>query len=98
MEKTIHTIVYLRNRSLTLALKGITPYEAWYGTKPSVNHLQVFGSTYYAIVPKEKWTKLENHSIKFIVIGYSDENKDYQLLSSGKSIISRVLVFDETKI
>jgi hypothetical protein len=89
--------VYLRNRSPTSTLDGITPYEAWYGTKPLVNHLQVFGSTCYALVPKEKMTKLENHSMKCMLIGYSDENKGYRLLSSGKFIISWDVVFDEIK-
>jgi hypothetical protein len=40
-------------------------------------------------------TKLENHSMKCILIGYSDEKKGYRLLSSGKFIISRDVVFDE---
>jgi hypothetical protein len=95
--EAVHTTVYLRNRSPTSALDGITPYEAWYGTKPSVNHLRVFGSTCYALVPKEKRTKLENRSMKCMLLGYSDEKKGYRLLSNGKFIISRDVVFDETE-
>jgi hypothetical protein len=36
--------------------------------------------------------------MKCILIGYSDEKKGYRLLSNGKFIISRDVVFDETKI
>jgi transposase InsO family protein len=35
--------VYILNRSLTKALNGRTPYEAWHGRKPAVSHLRVFG-------------------------------------------------------
>lgn len=49
-EKAIHTAVYLRNRSPTASLDD----EAWFGFKPKVKHLQVFGSICYALVPKEK--------------------------------------------
>jgi hypothetical protein len=58
--EAVHTAVYLRNQSPTSALDGQTPYESWYGFKYKVNHLRVFGSTCYDLVPKEKRTKLEN--------------------------------------
>jgi hypothetical protein len=68
-----------------------------YGFKPKVNNLRVFGSTCYALVPKEKITKLENKSMKCIFIGYSDEKKGYRLLSDGKFIVSIDVIFDETE-
>ena len=52
--EAIHTTVYLRKRSPTAYLDRITPYEAWFGFKPRVKHLRVFGSVRYALVPKEK--------------------------------------------
>jgi hypothetical protein len=45
-------------------LEKKTPYEMWYGHVPSVNHIRVFGSTYYALIPKEKISKLEAMSQK----------------------------------
>jgi IS30 family transposase len=67
----VHTVVYLINRSPTSSLDGKTSYEAWYSFKPKVNHLRFFGSTCYALAPKENMTKLENRSMKCIFIGYS---------------------------
>jgi hypothetical protein len=93
--EVVHTAVYLRNRSPTSALDGKTPYEAWYNFKPKVNHLRVFGSTCYALVPKEKRTKLENQSMKCTFIGCSEEKKGYRLLSDGKFIVSRDVIFYE---
>lgn len=41
------TIVYLLNVISTKARKNITPYEAWHGNMPSIDHLEVFGSLCY---------------------------------------------------
>lgn len=57
------TIVYLKNRSLTIAVDTIT-YELWHGCKPNLSHLKFIGSTVYIHVPKKKRTKLDTHSHK----------------------------------
>ena len=36
-------MVFILNRAPTKALKGKTPFEAWYGRKPSVSFLRTFG-------------------------------------------------------
>ena len=52
--EALATAVYLRNRSPTKSLDGLTPHEAWIGVKPSVSHLNVFGCTAFAHVWKEQ--------------------------------------------
>ena len=37
--ETVTTMVFILNRSPTKALKGKTPFEAWYGRKSSVSFL-----------------------------------------------------------
>ena len=95
--EAIHTTIYLRNASPTSSLDEITFYEAWFGFKPRVKYIRVFGSVCYALVPKEKRTKLDSRSLKCTMIGYSDEKKGYQILSNGKFIVSRDVIFDETE-
>jgi hypothetical protein len=41
--EAVVTAVYLQNRLPMKSLAGRTPYEAWHGRKPAVNHLRVFG-------------------------------------------------------
>eukprot|EP00253_Pinus_taeda_P014971 PITA_14971 len=43
----VATAVYILNHSPTSALENMTPYEAWYGKKPNVNHFKVFGCLAY---------------------------------------------------
>src|SRR5215510_3977976 len=39
----VTTLVYVRNRSSTSALNGNVPYSCFFGKKPDVSHLRVFG-------------------------------------------------------
>ncbi|KAK1423646.1 hypothetical protein QVD17_18952 [Tagetes erecta] len=40
--------IYLLNRIATKGVKNMTPYEAWKGNKPTLDHLKVFGCVAYA--------------------------------------------------
>ncbi|GAU35304.1 hypothetical protein TSUD_389290 [Trifolium subterraneum] len=89
--------VYLSNRSPTRSVLGKTPQEAWSGRKLGISHLRVFGSIAHAHVPYEKRSKLDDKSEKYIFIGYDGNSKGYKLYNpdTGKTIISRNVVFDE---
>ena len=50
----VDTTCYLKNRAPTSALVDKTPYEVWFGQKPSVAHLIIFGCEAFMHVPKEK--------------------------------------------
>ena len=52
--EVLSTAVYLRNRSPTVGVQDVTPYEAWTGGKPRVKHLRVFGCVAYAHIPKDE--------------------------------------------
>ena len=91
------TSVYILNRSPTKSLEGITPYEAWYERKPSVEHFRVFGCLAYAHIPDEKRRKLDPKRKACIFMGYCKNSKAYRLYNpKTKSIvISRDVIFDE---
>ena len=56
--EAVSTAAYLRNRCPTAAVQGKTPFEVWYGMKPKVNYLRVFGCDTYAHIPKDERRKL----------------------------------------
>ena len=68
------TAVYLCNRSPSSALHKTILYEVWFGYPPSIQHLRIFGSTCYALTPKDKRSKLQHHSFKSIFLGYNPLN------------------------
>ena len=65
---------------------------------PSVRHLRVFGSTCYALIPKEQRNKLGARSRKYIFLGYEENSKAYRLYDevNKKFVISRDVIFLET--
>ena len=52
--EALSTAVYLQNRSPTKAVKEMTPYQAWTGERPTVQHLRIFGCTVFAHVQNEE--------------------------------------------
>ena len=95
--EAVFTAVYLKNRSPSRSLKGLTPYEAWFGKKPQVNHLRVFGCNAYAHVPKDERSKFDSKARKCILVGYSKQSKAYRLYDPQrkKLVVSRDVKFDE---
>ena len=97
--EAVNTSVYLRNRSPTTALDGITPYECLFNQKPDVANLRVFGCVSYVHVPDNQRTKLDAKSRKVIFVGYRDNTKGYKLYDPvcRKFVRSRDVIFVERK-
>jgi Reverse transcriptase (RNA-dependent DNA polymerase)/gag-polypeptide of LTR copia-type/Integrase core domain/GAG-pre-integrase domain len=91
------TSVYLRNRSPTRSLANVTPYEAWYGKKPTLNHLRIFGCKAYAHVPKVNRGKLDAKAIECVFVGYSNDSDTYRLYDQTNQcvFVSRDVKFIE---
>ena len=53
-EETINIVVYLKNRSPTKILDLKTPFEVFYGYKPKVSHLRIFGLKEFDHIPKDE--------------------------------------------
>lgn len=48
-----NTAVYILNRTGTGLVKGITPFELWFGQKPQISHLKIFGTKVFTHIPKK---------------------------------------------
>nr|KYP63279.1 Copia protein [Cajanus cajan] len=77
--EAVNTSIYLLNLLPTKALKGKTPYEAWCGRKPLVEHLKIFGCVCYTHVPHVKSDKLDHKCEVGIFLGYNINSKGYRV-------------------
>jgi Reverse transcriptase (RNA-dependent DNA polymerase)/Integrase core domain len=95
--EAVATAVYVLNISPTKAVVDMTPFEAWHGFKPSVDHLKIFGCIGYAFIEHHKRSKLDEKSVKCIFIGYCSQTKGYKMYNpaNGKIIVTRNVKFDE---
>ena len=91
------TAVFLQNRLPSKALKDQTPFEAWYGYKPSLKFLKVFGCVCFVYIPQNKRDKLDKKAIPGIFVGYSLVSKAYKVYhpQTGNMTISRDVHFNE---
>lgn len=64
--EAITTIIYVKNRTAMETLEGSTQYEKWYGEKPFVAHLRIFGSDVY--ISKDQRSKQKINSEKYLMI------------------------------
>lgn len=71
----------------------MTPFEMFFGKKPDVKHLRVFGATTYALKHDRK--KLDAKSSKGIMVGYDGAAYRIWMPHSGKVEIRRDVMFDE---
>ena len=96
--EAVATAAYVRNRSASSALKNDeTPYERWYGKKPDISHLRVFGCIAYAHIPDSQRRKLDKKTKKYRFVGYCKNSKGYRLIDEEtKRVVSRRdVVFNE---
>lgn len=69
----------------------------WFGEKPNLSNLKVFGCKAFSHVPKEKrHGKLAPHAKEYVFVGYGF-NHSYRLfdIESKKIVMSRSVVFNE---
>jgi hypothetical protein len=64
--------------------------------KPNVNHLKVFGSIAYPLIPNEKKTKLNPKRKKLMIMTYNNSDKAYKLVyvKTSQLSFSRDIVVD----
>lgn len=95
--EAVTTAVYLRNRSPTRALNGVTPYEAWRGEKPDLFHLRVWGCRAFMHVNHINRTKLGVTARPCVFLGYPPESKGWLVYDpiASRLVVTRDLTFQE---
>jgi hypothetical protein len=77
--EAVKTAVYLLNHVPSWSLNGVTPYEAWHGRKPNVQHLRTFGCVAHAKKLGLGLHKLVDRSTPCIFVGYEEGSKAYRV-------------------
>ena len=82
----LETVAFTLNRAPSKSVET-TPYELWFGKKPKLSFLKVWGCDAY--VKKLQPDKLEPKSEKYVFIGYPKETVGYTFYhrSEGKIFI-----------
>ncbi|KAL4589803.1 hypothetical protein LXL04_002713 [Taraxacum kok-saghyz] len=95
--EAIRHATYILNRVSTKALQNLTPYEAWSGRKPNIEHLREFGCTAYMKINTAGLKKLDDRSKAVIYLGSELGTKAYRMYDpeTGKMHVSRDVKFDE---
>lgn len=90
---------YLLNRSPTSSLRdNVTPAEIFYGLKPDLKNLRIFGCLAYHHIPKQKQKgKFDSKGKACIIIGYTHNGYRLQNPISRKLVVARNVIFDESK-
>ena len=79
------TAVYLRNRSPTTTVKGMTPCEALTGEKPRVDTLRVFGCLAYTHIPKDERQNMYGEWVNLSQDNPEPSSVREEMASSNKS-------------
>ena len=92
--------VYIRIRSSTRVLQGMTPMEALTGEKPDISHIRLFGCLAHVFIPKEKRKKLDSKTEVCILTGMGSatgRNYEFWCPRSERIFTSSNVTFDESK-
>lgn len=97
--EAVRHAVYVLNRLSTRSLTRMTPYEAWTGNKPDLNHIKFFGCLAHMKVPSVHAKKLDDRSKVVIYLGREPGTKAHRLYdpTEGQIQVSRDVMFEETK-
>ncbi|KAL8119474.1 hypothetical protein AgCh_016844 [Apium graveolens] len=81
------------------SLDGVTPYEAWSGSKPDIGHIRVFGCKAHMKVPSQGVKKLDDRSVCVVNLGKEPGSKAYRLYNpvERQVYVSKDVVFEVDK-
>lgn len=98
--EALQTCMYIYNRTPHKSLGNQTPNEVWYGRKPKLNHLRVFGCSAFIHLPKFKRGKFQPKAEKGYFVGYAVNQKGYRIWYPETDIIeqSSHVIFNENKL
>lgn len=91
--EAIMAATYISNRVLT-STRATTPHELWFGRKPNLNNLRVFGQ-HAAAMKINKSGKFDEKATRMRFVGYTDNHQTYKFFDpiSNKIFMSTDAIF-----
>ncbi|KAJ6935199.1 hypothetical protein NC652_010261 [Populus alba x Populus x berolinensis] len=74
-----NTSIFLLNILLTKDLQTRTPFEAWFGYKPKLINLKIFGCLCFSYIPQNNRDQLDKKVEAKIFVGYNTVAKAYKI-------------------
>jgi hypothetical protein len=93
----ISTPCYISNQIFLRSILHLTPFELWFGHKPSVSHLRPFGCKCF-VLKRGNLDKFTSCSSEGILLGYTPHDRFYRAfnLETNTIVESCNMTFDET--
>ena len=96
--EAVQAFTYTKNCLYHTSVCGQTPYEAFHGKKPTIEHLQPFGQECYVHIPKAKrpsGSKLLPRAVKGLFVGYTKVPHHYQIFipAANHVVVSTDVLF-----
>ena len=66
--ESINCDAHIQNRAFHKTVKGMTPYEAWFGEKPNVSNFRIFETKAWARIPSKKRKALIQQSKECLMV------------------------------
>ena len=95
----VKTAAYLKNRVIANTVENKTPFEIFFGKKPNINSLRLYGGKVFVRVPEIKRnSKWDRKADLGILVEY--ENVAYRVLINNKITLARHvdIVEDDRKL
>ncbi len=96
--RALKTAVFIRNRCLTSANhQQITPYELFFGKKPDLSRVRIFGCKAFVYNDDTNRGKLDSKSFEGRFVGYGEQTKSWLIYipTLSKIVPSRNVTFVE---
>ncbi|CAL9245815.1 unnamed protein product [Arabidopsis halleri] len=97
--EALHAAVHVLNITPSKAIHNQIPFQLLFQKQPTYEHLRVFGCLCFPNINHSNLTKLSARSTPCLFLGYPSQHRGYRCmdLKTRKIIISRHVIFDETK-
>ena len=80
------TFTYVSNRTGKRMLNFMTPFKKFYGKKPDVRHLKIFGSKRFGIDGRKK-KKIQRRGRPMKMLGYTKNSRSFKVLWLDTNVI-----------